>query len=254
MRAGSGRLPTELQAQADAAGDIDWLVSVDSTTVRAHQHAAGARRSRGGLAIRVHLAAGGRCCPWSLLVATGHRHGSVCFEADMAGIRVSSIGNGCPGTRPDSVSADRAYSSRAIRTHVCRRGITAVIPELAGQIANRKRHGSRRGRPSRLDRQAYKHRNTVGRCVNRLKQWRGVAMRTDKLAVHFGIHISELERSCGRGGIPFLLGAAAGPCGGRYSPLYSVRCVPWTFRIRHRAARPWPPRRRTGPAVRVRLP
>lgn len=35
---------TELQTQADAAGDIDWLVSVDSTTVRAHQHAAGARK------------------------------------------------------------------------------------------------------------------------------------------------------------------------------------------------------------------
>jgi transposase len=32
-----------VQADADAAGDIDWLVSVDSTIVRAHQHAAGAR-------------------------------------------------------------------------------------------------------------------------------------------------------------------------------------------------------------------
>jgi transposase len=30
-------------ADADAAGDIDWLVSVDSTIVRAHQHAAGAK-------------------------------------------------------------------------------------------------------------------------------------------------------------------------------------------------------------------
>ncbi|MEV4939697.1 IS5 family transposase [Streptomyces zaomyceticus] len=32
------------QAQADAVGDIDWPVSVDSTIVRAHQHAAGARK------------------------------------------------------------------------------------------------------------------------------------------------------------------------------------------------------------------
>ncbi len=31
----------QIQAQADAAGDIDWLVQVDSTIVRgAHQHAA----------------------------------------------------------------------------------------------------------------------------------------------------------------------------------------------------------------------
>jgi transposase len=31
------------QAHADANADIDWLVSVDSTIVRAHQHAAGAK-------------------------------------------------------------------------------------------------------------------------------------------------------------------------------------------------------------------
>ncbi|GAA2281242.1 hypothetical protein GCM10010430_79150 [Kitasatospora cystarginea] len=30
-------------AEADAAGDIDWNIAVDSTIVRAHQHAAGAR-------------------------------------------------------------------------------------------------------------------------------------------------------------------------------------------------------------------
>ena len=33
-----------LQARADAAGLITWDVSVDSTVVRAHQHAAGARK------------------------------------------------------------------------------------------------------------------------------------------------------------------------------------------------------------------
>ncbi|MEU6688308.1 transposase [Streptomyces sp. NPDC046832] len=30
----------QIQAQADAAGDIDWLVQIDSTIVRTHQHAA----------------------------------------------------------------------------------------------------------------------------------------------------------------------------------------------------------------------
>jgi len=33
-----------LQSTADAAGRIDWDVSIDSMTSRAHQHAAGARR------------------------------------------------------------------------------------------------------------------------------------------------------------------------------------------------------------------
>ncbi|MDX3568545.1 IS5 family transposase [Streptomyces sp. ID05-47C] len=33
-----------LPAQADTEGDLDWVVAVDSTIVRAHQHAAGARQ------------------------------------------------------------------------------------------------------------------------------------------------------------------------------------------------------------------
>ncbi|KUN18606.1 transposase [Streptomyces corchorusii] len=33
----------QVQAEADAAGEVDWDISVDSTIVRAHQHAAGAR-------------------------------------------------------------------------------------------------------------------------------------------------------------------------------------------------------------------
>lgn len=35
---------TALLTQADAEGDLEWVVAVDSTIVRAHQHAAGARK------------------------------------------------------------------------------------------------------------------------------------------------------------------------------------------------------------------
>ncbi|MFI0733763.1 hypothetical protein ACH4S9_32905 [Streptomyces sp. NPDC021225] len=41
------RIFTELQARADAKDLITWDLNVDSTIVRAHQHAAGARK-RGG--------------------------------------------------------------------------------------------------------------------------------------------------------------------------------------------------------------
>jgi transposase len=37
--------------------------------------------------------------------------------------------------------------------------------------------------PPGFDREAYKQRNTVERCINRLRQWRGLATRTDKLAI-----------------------------------------------------------------------
>lgn len=43
------RLLTALQAQADAEGDIDWKLSVDSSVMRVHQHGATARRSVSGL-------------------------------------------------------------------------------------------------------------------------------------------------------------------------------------------------------------
>jgi transposase len=43
------RVLAELQQQADEAGDLDWqLHHVDGTIIRAHQHAAGARK-RGAL-------------------------------------------------------------------------------------------------------------------------------------------------------------------------------------------------------------
>lgn len=41
------RLLEVIQAHADQAGQLGWDVSVDSTVVRAHQHAAGARTADG---------------------------------------------------------------------------------------------------------------------------------------------------------------------------------------------------------------
>jgi transposase len=45
------RMEKLLQAQADAGGQLDWAGHVDSTVVRAHQHAAGA--AKGG-AVRMN--------------------------------------------------------------------------------------------------------------------------------------------------------------------------------------------------------
>src|SRR5215210_8887019 len=38
------RLVACAQAKSDAVGEIDWDISIDATVVRAHQHAAGARK------------------------------------------------------------------------------------------------------------------------------------------------------------------------------------------------------------------
>lgn len=54
--------------------------------------------------------------------------------------------------------------------------------------------GQAGGRPSAFDREAYKRRNTVERCINKLKQWRGLATRDDKTATIYlaGLHIAAI--------------------------------------------------------------
>ncbi|WP_445047445.1 IS5 family transposase [Streptomyces drozdowiczii] len=203
------RILAAVLAAADDADDIGWTVSVDSTVCRAHQHSAGARkrglqaaepddhalgRSRGGLSTKVHLASDARARPLALRVTAGQAGDAPAFEAVMAAIRVPRSGPGRPRTRPDAVLADRAYSSRAIRSHLRRRGIRAVIPQPSDQIGHRLRRGCAGGRPPAFDAEAYKQRNAVERCINRLKQWRGLAMRTDKLAIAYqaALHLAAI--------------------------------------------------------------
>ncbi len=98
---------------------------------------------------------------------------------------------GRPRTRPRAVAADKAYSSRANRAYLRRRHIKAVIPEKADQAANRKRKGRSGGRPVSHDAELYKGRNTVERCINKIKQWRGLATRYDKTPESYlaGLHL-----------------------------------------------------------------
>jgi transposase len=41
------RLVATAQTKSDAVGELDWDISIDATIVRAHQHAAGARKTSG---------------------------------------------------------------------------------------------------------------------------------------------------------------------------------------------------------------
>lgn len=112
----------------------------------------------------------------------------------MAAIRVPRL-LGRPRVRPAIVLADKAYSSRAIREHLRRRGIKAVIPQPADQIAHCKRRGRAGGRPPVFDKVVYKQRNKVERCINKIKQWRGLATRYDKTATIYlaGLHLAAIH-------------------------------------------------------------
>jgi transposase len=132
------------------------------------------------LSTKIHLLADMRCRPLAQATTAGQRHDSVAFEPLLGRLRIRRLGPGRPRTRPDRLLADKAYSNRAIRSHLWRRKIKATIPEKSDQRKTRAAKGSHGGRPCALATEIYKNRNTVERTINKLKGFRAVAMRTDK--------------------------------------------------------------------------
>lgn len=125
----------------------------------------------------------GRGRPLAVIVAPGQGHDGKMLADLLDEIHVPRLGAGRPRTTPVKVLGDKAYSSRATRVLLRKRGIVAVIPEPRDQRANRARRGSRGGRPVTYDHDTYKGRNVVERSFAALKQWRGLATRYDKLAI-----------------------------------------------------------------------
>lgn len=128
----------------------------------------------------MHLAADSRCRPLGFITTVGQRHDAVGFEPTLSQVAIRRRGRGRPRTRPDAVLSDKAYSAKAIRAHLLRRGIRAVIPIKDDQRDARAKKGSCGGRPPLFDQVRYRDRNTVERAVNKLRGHRAVATRYDK--------------------------------------------------------------------------
>ena len=138
-------------------------------------------RSRGGLSTKIHLAADGRGRPLSVLLTGGQAGDNPQLLPVLDAIAVHGPA-GRPRKRPVLLLADKGYAHDSTRTALRRRRIRHAIPERSDQAARRAAKGSRGGRPPDFDKEAYKQRNVVERCFQRLKQWRDLATRYAKRA------------------------------------------------------------------------
>lgn len=105
---------------------------------------------------------------------------TITLPLTLSHIRVPTAGR--PRMKPDRLLADRGYPLRSNRAWLREQDVKATIPERDNQIVHRRK---RRGRPIKFDAVEYTGRNVVERCLNRLKQWRGIDVRSDKTARNY---------------------------------------------------------------------
>ena len=78
----------------------------------------------------------------------------------------------CPA--PTRLLADKGYDAGSLRSRLAATGTEAVIPSTRS-----------RKTPIPHDAEAYRDRNLIERAFCRLKDWRRIATRYDKLAINF---------------------------------------------------------------------
>jgi hypothetical protein len=70
-----------------------------------------------------------------VVLSPGQGGDSPALQPMLAQLRVPNLGGAPPHTRPTLISGNKAYSSRAHRHELGRRGIKAVIPEPSDRPA-----------------------------------------------------------------------------------------------------------------------
>jgi transposase len=165
--------------------DLEWLM-LDSTVVRAHACAAGARkgadgtggqedqalgRSRGGFGTKIHIAVDGLGNPVRFSVTAGQVGDLTQAEGLLEGLE------------PGAVIADKGYDSDKFVAKVESVGAEVVIPPLGCRKVLRE-----------YDEHLYKERNKAERFIGLIKQYRRVATRYEKTARNFlaFVHVAAI--------------------------------------------------------------
>ncbi|MFF0946451.1 IS5 family transposase [Rhizobium leguminosarum] len=150
--------------------DFEYLI-VDSTIIRAHQHAAGGKkgaedqalgRSRGGLSTKIHMVVRGLGCPVRFTLTAGQKGDAPQADALIDGLPAKVV------------MGDTAYDSDRLRAEIAGKGAVAVIP-----------NNPSRAKKYPLDKDLYAQRHLIECCFSKLKQFRRVATRFEKTARNY---------------------------------------------------------------------
>jgi putative transposase len=125
-------------------------------------HAQGLGRSRGGLSTKLHAASDALGNPVRLIGGPGQENDAAHAHALVEGFEASAV------------IADKGYDADHLHQRIVAGGGSVVIPP--------RRH---RKSPRAYDAELYKARNLIERFFSKLKQFRRVATRYDKLLATF---------------------------------------------------------------------
>lgn len=151
--------------------DQEW-VSIDGSYVSAHQHAAGARRGenraigrgRGGATTKIHMAVDSHGRPINFEITGGEVH-----DSQVANQLIDLV------QTADYLMADKGYDSESIREKARAYRMIPVIPRRSNSTKEN----------AEFDAYLYQIRHLVENIFARLKHFRSIATRFEKLARNF---------------------------------------------------------------------
>ena len=177
------RIIHRLLSRLDKDGKVDRsLWCVDSSVIRAHRVASGARRgrlnsnentrknalgkSKGGYSTKIHVATDGKGLPLAVTATPGQSGETPELENLLNSIPLKMHRK---HKRPHAIAGDKAYSAKATRENLNALGIKDVIPKRSNEK-----------RTKRFAKKLYKRRNIVERVIGWFKESRRIATRYDK--------------------------------------------------------------------------
>ena len=159
--------------------DLEW-VFIDGSYTKAHQHSSGAAttdsegigKSRGGLTSKIHMAVDAMGLPIGFEISGGEVNDCTAAPELLEQLPTA-----------ENVIADKGYDSQKVRDKITEKGSNPVIP---------RRKDSKVGNTG-MDWGLYKYRHLVENIFARLKHFRGVATRYDKLKRNY---VSVVAMAC----------------------------------------------------------